>query len=145
MTAILLAAGVATAATVVFTGVMSVSSQQCCGGRERRRGKLRREPAKTIVSENEVTYVLSSLQHPTLLNIQFSNTYTEIKHMRRQKRQLLKRKRRNEARNEVRNAPRRKLKRKRKRSLRRMRQDVRREQRRSVCRNLRSSKRSKLL
>jgi len=55
MTAILLAAGVATAATVVFTGVMSVSSPMCCrGGRERRR-KLRREPAKTIVSENEVT------------------------------------------------------------------------------------------
>ncbi len=77
MTAILLAAGVATAATVVFTGVMSVASPMCCrGGRERRR-KLRREPAKTIVSENEVTYV------SPLFNTQLFSTFNSQSHIQK--------------------------------------------------------------
>ena len=139
MTAILLAAGVATAATVVFTGVMSVKSN-AVEVVERRR-KLRREPAKNEASKTKDD-VLSFFitQFSQQLN---SQTYTGIKHMRRQKRQLLKRKRRNEARNEVRNAPRKSRGNEKispEEAARR-----RREQRRNVCRNLRNSKRSKLL
>ena len=58
MTAILLAAGVATAVTVVLTGVMSVSNVSCCGGREGRGKKI----AKTIASAaDEIAYVFTRL------------------------------------------------------------------------------------
>ena len=57
MTAILLAAGVATAATVVFTGVMTVSREQCCGRDRQKSSRQRREPARTIVE----SYVFRSL------------------------------------------------------------------------------------
>ena len=58
MTAILLAAGVATAVTVVLTGVMSVSNVRCCGDREGRGKKI----AKTIASAaDEIAYVFTRL------------------------------------------------------------------------------------
>jgi predicted RNA-binding protein YlqC (UPF0109 family) len=61
MTAILIAAGVATAATVVFTGVMTLSGEQCCERREAnveekgiyRSTKLAKEPL--VVEEAPVT------------------------------------------------------------------------------------------